>query len=769
MKNIAHPTPKNWVRLAAVLLCTGSLGGSSLLAEGATNDSKPANTPISQDEPIYNNWMDLSFGGQISKGNQAEFLSQHPTNGPVYGGIDDMHVEETLWGKTLVNLDAHAIFADSDYRLKLELTQLGLGYIKAGFTEFCTYSTGNGISLPSNPMIPSGMFYAGPEFALYRSSIWAEFGLRMENLPELTLRYEHDSRYGQEDSTSYGSMTTPFSSAYSSTRKIVPSFWNINETQDIFTFKAKQTLGKPETYGNTDVNLGMRYELDKTDDSLNWYNNPGAAPTAVAFNTKNVPLPAASYAVTQSQQLTLPIYNGNLSTETHLGDKLWLTTGYSYSTGSSVIGGSQIAGPTYNSGFTPYNGNLAYGGIPSGAFINLGGGANMIQSSACVNLLWTPTDWLTVSPSGRYECDSTTASSYYLTEVGQTTKAGTGPTVTKKGAKVTITPLVPASITTPAGLQPLGPTFDNSTDFINNFTEGLQIRCTKFKNWVLYAEGDWNQQDENRGDQTLNQGYNPAGSHLNLNSIISSLAQNYQVGANWYPLSHLNASIQYNRQLQNNTQNIMSEDPSRANQRMLTQNWTTDDGNVRVTWQALPTLSLVTRFDVTRTLINGSFASDPATPGFQTPSGQCSIMNNRMITEGLTWSPLDRLYINGDFSYVVNQTTSPATSQTPSVLSANNNYWTLDGGLGYAIDSKTEIRADVSYYSADNYQNNEMYGVPYGAGGTQTTFSASLKRQISRNVSMTLKYYIDRYTDQLSGGNNNYLVQMISTGLQVRF
>ena len=240
------------------------------------------------------------------------------------------------------------------------------------------------------------------------------------------------------------------------------------------------------------------------------------------------------------------------------------------------------------------------------------------------------------------------------------------------------------------------------------------------------------------------------------------------MGANWYPLPNLNGSIQYYRQLQGIDQNIRTDDPKNGNQRLLQQNWCTDDGNVRMTWTPFSTVSLVSRYDVQRTIIDSQWTRDPnETPTY--PYGNSSVMKNQSVTESLTWSPLDRLYLQGSLAYVLNQTTSPAVNQTAALQSANNNYWTASAGMGFAFDKKTQIRADVTYYSANDYQNNSQYGVPYGAGASEYSFSASLVRQITRNVSMNLKYYFDTYQDQLSGGNNNYTAQMISTGLNMQF
>jgi hypothetical protein len=80
------------------------------------------------------------------------------------------------------------------------------------------------------------------------------------------VRYTHEFRDGQKDSTMWGDTNL---TGIGVTRKIAPAFRNIDETRDIFTFDLSKTIG------NTDVVLGMRYEHDKNNYSLNMIRGAG--------------------------------------------------------------------------------------------------------------------------------------------------------------------------------------------------------------------------------------------------------------------------------------------------------------------------------------------------------------------------------------------------------------------------------------------------------------------------------------------------------------
>ena len=59
--------------------------------------------------------------------------------------------------------------------------------------------------------------------------------------------------------------------------------------------------------------------------------------------------------------------------------------------------------------------------------------------------------------------------------------------------------------------------------------------------------------------------------------------------------------------------------------------------------------------------------------------------------------------------------------------------------------------------------------MPYGLGATEYTASASLTRQLNKNMSLLLRYGYFNYRDVTSGGHNNYRAHSLYSGLQVRF
>src|SRR5947199_4559811 len=141
-----------------------------------------------------------------------------------------------------------------------------------------------------------------------RGNAWIELGLRTPNWPEITIRYDHEFRFGLKDSTVWGD-TTLTGLAVQPTRKIVPSFQNIDEKRDIFSFEASKTIG------NTDVFLGMRYEHNTDHYSLNMERGAGQLPPAV-------PTPGQQRKVTEQQNDDVDLFGGHGITEPRFSGNL---------------------------------------------------------------------------------------------------------------------------------------------------------------------------------------------------------------------------------------------------------------------------------------------------------------------------------------------------------------------------------------------------------------------------------------------------------------
>jgi len=717
-------------RKIALFLCAGVCATCSLRA-GETADGK-AVTTATEETTEYKNWIELGIGGLIINGDAAQFKQEHRMSGDVFGGIQDLHYERTVGKNGLLSVDGHAIFDNNDYDITVQLSQPNLGYIKGGYTEFRSWYDGNGGFLPPH----GGTWFPPPipEMHIDRGEAWVELGLRLPDWPEITLRYSHEFRDGQKDSTIWGD-TNLTGLAVNPTRKIIPSFRDIDETRDTVALEISHTIG------NTDVLLGMRYEHAENDYSLNMERGAGQLPPLV-------PPPGQQRFFTQRQNDDVDLFSGHGITETRLTDSLWFTTGYSYTTFGNDLSGSRIVGSHFDAAFGEPVPTL---GQRDHAFLNLAGTAEVKEHVVNANLFWMPLPNLTLLTGFRYTHENRDSNSTFLAE-----------------EPVPNTP--PFTPTNPEHGFHYGPPEPGSgarmSDY-NRFAERLELRYTGIDNWLFYAQGEW---EEECGQVNEFQNIDEAEEPLDKNTHF--MGQKYMVGANWYPAMRLNLSGQYYHKIASYDNDIISG----VFPRLINQDWNVDDANVRITFRPkipawMGSLSLITRYDFVHTDIDSQWFHE----GEILAEEETGEIKKHVISEAITWNPLARFFLQTNFSYVFNQTDTPASNIElvpgggATVVNFRNDYWTVTSGAGFILDDKTNVYSDFSFYCANDHFKNAGVAVPYGLGATEYTASASITRQLTSQMRLLLRYGYFNYRDSTFGGHNNYNAHSIYSGLQFRF
>ena len=156
----------------------------------------------------YNNWIELSTGALLTQGNANQAAQGKQLNTGVFGGIEDLHYENQVAKKTTFTLDGHSIFDDHDYSVSLGLVRDDLGFVRVHFENFRTWDSGTGGYIPD-----AQLSYAlpGDALALDRGLITFEAGLTKPDLPQITFKYSHSYRNGDESSTLWGPVHDPSS------------------------------------------------------------------------------------------------------------------------------------------------------------------------------------------------------------------------------------------------------------------------------------------------------------------------------------------------------------------------------------------------------------------------------------------------------------------------------------------------------------------------------------------------------------------------------
>ncbi len=705
MKNTLFPIGlREVVHAGTILLCVIAFSPSSLRAGTEPAGVSPA--PAAEEEP-FTNWIELSIGGVVTHGDKAQFQQRHGVNTDVFGGIGDFHYEQDLGKRGSLKIDGHALFGNQDYAGRVQLSFPDIGYIDIGYNQFRTFYDGNGGYFPGN-----GQFFRlyDNELSLDRGDVWVELGLRMPNLPAITFRYEHTFRNGQKDSTEWGdtNLTGVFG-----TRNIVPTFLGIDEKRDVFTLDVKQTVG------NTDLGLGLRYELTDNNNTRNIRRRPGE--TSDRF-------------LTERETVSSDLFSAHVFSETRFTEGVLLTAAYSFTTLDSDIGGTRIYGASYDSVFDPFFVNRQ---TRDEGFINLTGGGQLTQNVAALNLSWNPVKDLVIVPSIRFEHeDLSNVSSFIETNVS-------------------------SGVTTQDPLE-----VQSDHDYWN-VTESLEMRYTGIRNWSFYASGEWLQEDGTLNETEIALDTGAIDLARRTNSTIFN--QKYKIGAIWYAMPRLNIATQYYFKKRNydydhpidSTDNVPPSG-DRYPAFLINQNFETNDFNVRTTWRPCSNVTLVGRYDFQLSTIDnqGDFLAEV----------QSAEITTHILSGTMTWTPLSRLYIQGTVHYVLSETNTPADQALPGIiLDFQNDYWNGTFSVGYVINDTTNVQADYFYYRADNFVNNAAFSQPYGAGAEEHAATVTLSKQFNRSLRGSLKYGYYSNQDDTSGGYNNYQAHLLAASLQFRF
>jgi hypothetical protein len=134
---------------------------------------------------------------------------------------------------------------------------------------------------------------------------------------------------------------------------------------------------------------------------------------------------------------------------------------------------------------------------------------------------------------------------------------------------------------------------------------------------------------------------------------------------------------------------------------------------------------------------------------------------------GLTFTPGQRFYFSGSFTYGYSRMTT-AGDQNPAVVPYRGDTYTVSSSVGYALTAKTHWDATYAYSQAGYGQNN-LVGLPLGINFTHHDLLVGLTRQFSSRLSGALHYGFSQYLQPSNGNVNNFTAQGIFASVSYRW
>ncbi|MBI3850353.1 MAG: hypothetical protein HY298_08705 [Verrucomicrobia bacterium] len=554
---------------------------------------------------------------------------------------------------------------------------------------------------------PSNMWYplSGNALALDRGEISFAGGLTLEKVPTVTFKYTHTFRDGDKSSTIWGTTHPGGGPA----RGLSPSFYDINEHSDIFQLDVAHRILK------TDFGVGLRYESGKLDDALKIDQSPGEP---------------IDRKITDRTGTSYDLFNAHAFTETWIKKNLFFSSGFSFSDLDNDFSGSRIYGSDFDVSYAP---NAANGA----GYFGLNGGARMQEYVMNLNLLAIPLPNFSSALSLRVQKEDVDADVRGFETLGD---------------------------------NPATPFSGNSERDLIDVRERLDLRYTGVTNWVFYGRGEWTQGD---GNLKENGGFGPVNgvgvAPIQRETEDSRFFQKYSLGATWYAARQITLDAGGYYKINHYDYDHLVDDtpnnsPNRYPAYLVMQNFETYDGNLRLTLRPWQNVTMISRYEFQSSTIH---TKPDSTSGLG--EVESSEMTSHIFAQNISWSPWSRLYLQAGLNYVLSETRTPVSKFTQAILNAQNNYWTLNFSSGLVLDDKTTLNASYFYYRADNYHDNSSVGVPYGAGAEEHGITATLMRQLTKNLRLNLRYGYFRYKDEPSNGNMNYDAHLVFSSLQYRF
>lgn len=233
-------------------------------------------------------------------GDERKFREDHWIQDGWSGGLEHFLLEKPLKGDWLLHMEGRAIVREEDYEFRLDIKKEDLGFFRTGYTEYRKYFDDTGgffrpFSIP--------VFDLNKDMHLDIGNFFLEAGITIPDLPQVVVGYEHRFKEGEKSLLEWGSV-----SEGALTRKIFPSFKEMDEKLDIFKVEVDHDIGK--------VHVGdqFRYERYKTD--------------TIRFEEERNLDAGTSEMVNVSEKYDHDALFNTFHLESHLNEKFYFSLGY---------------------------------------------------------------------------------------------------------------------------------------------------------------------------------------------------------------------------------------------------------------------------------------------------------------------------------------------------------------------------------------------------------------------------------------------------------
>jgi hypothetical protein len=284
--------------------------------------------------------------------------------------------------------------------------------------------------------------------------------------------------------------------------------------------------------------------------------------------------------------------------------------------------------------------------------------------------------------------------------------------------------------------------------------------------------GDAQFSEDNYG---VEQNENEAADELQRQTAANNFRYDLKTGLSTSPWQTSDLTVQYERQSSQTTYNQLDDlwlgvpGPDNGYPAfILDRTIASDQFETKLVLRPLIWLKTTLTYQITET--DYSSKTDPFISTLVSPGGFIFDGHYDLQTYGISAvaTPFRSLYFLGAFTYSHSRL---ATSDNgdPSIVPYEGDIFTVNATATWLFSLKARLQLSYNFSSADYGQNNAVAGVPAGLNYQRHDLIAGLTRQLTRNLSGTLRYEFSQYTEPSTGTMNNFTANGIMAILTYRW
>ena len=696
----------------------------SAFAETATIDTatSSASSAVTQQVankiPIEGTFELLPIRWAFVDDNEQKFRADHWIRDGYSGGVnyfesnyktkDDIHI--TMEGRGI--FDEDPAITRNDYDGHLLIKKEDIGFIDVEFEEFPKYYDNRG-----GVYYPFRMFSGtnlDRELELDIAKLVVTAGLTLKDVPEIEFEYEREVVNGAKSRTTWANAVES-----GITRKIAPSWQEIDEVVNAFAIKAKHKINEYELHGEQHWEMmkavEKRYEKNLgTTAAQRFYNRQIAEPEATVMTT-----------IVGAERW-------------YQEEKYYSSLNYRFSRNRN----------SEKENLREFNENFNLFSFTAFAENRKDARADnhMDSHTAVLNLRAAPEKWLIFNNKSKVELWRSRGNSTYPYDLG------TGPAVPAAGA--TPDEVIDQTI------------FSDNTNRTFKVGDDFGIRFKKIPRTALYAEfgvekaRNWLSEDRWFTVQQATGGF-ATGEVFSRRSIIDMLRMVAATGVNVTPIQMINstAQVRYRRDdtyFNDKRQTLFSS--------AFFDEMTTDaiEAETRTTFRPCnwfrPSFRYIVRDIDTHTRTEGL-------AGLQ----ESGILGNTYVLD-VTMIPHSQISTFGSFTREELALKTPAAAYTASGIplpgfNSDVDTWLL--GVDYAPKDNVSVTSTTSVSIADNFDDFTSIGMPMEASFTRVGFTLGVKWLFRKDITIEPRYEFYHYGPSKYYDHSSYNAYLASIEVSV--